>query len=79
MSPPGAGLVPSRSPGIVEEQVTYSGRVDAGDVLGCGGQEVVKVRVDHRRLVEQQRLDLAGDSPLRGQVKRRAVLFESLS
>src|SRR5262249_13501662 len=50
--------------GVPEEELPLCRRVDAGDVLGGGGQVVVEVGEDDRRLVEEQPLDLAGEALL---------------
>src|SRR5215472_14250253 len=54
--------------GVPEEELALRGGVDAGDVLGCGGQVVVEVGEDDRGLVEEEPLDLPGDAPLAGDV-----------
>src|SRR5215469_11637364 len=63
--PSATDLDPSCFPSVVEEESADPGCVDTCDVLGCGGQEVVKVGVDDRRLVQKEPLDLTGDAPLR--------------
>src|SRR5438552_16595779 len=51
-----------------EVHVTHAGRLYARDLLLDRGQEVVVVRDDQRRLVEEQLLDLPGDGLLGGEV-----------
>ena len=62
--------------GVLEEDRRQGRRVDAVDARGRGGQAVDEVRNDDRRLVEQQRLDLAGERLLRLQVDGRDVLLD---
>src|SRR5262252_2109081 len=61
--------------GVPEEELPLRRRVDAGDALCCGGQVVVEVGEDDRRLIEEEPLDLAGDVPRAGEVHGRDVLL----
>src|SRR5579862_919624 len=77
----GAGPDPGPAPadaltlrGVVQEDVPDRGRVDAAHAHGRGRQVVVEVRVDDRRLVQQELLDLPGDGLLGADVRRRDVL-----
>src|SRR5216683_1944344 len=69
----GHGLLASRDSGlgrVPQEELALRRRVRAADVFLRGAQVAVEVGEDDRRLVEEERLDLAGDAPLAGEVHR---------
>src|SRR5215469_14386199 len=64
--------------GCVPQEQADDRRVDAGDVLLRRVQPVEEVRVDDRRLIQQQSLDLPGELPLGGEVRGGDELFREL-
>src|SRR5215469_617154 len=80
---PGAGpgrpvRYPSGLRRVPQEELPLRRRVDAGDVLLGGGQEVVEVGVNDRGLIEQEPMDLPGHINLRLQVHRGDELLREL-
>src|SRR3954462_159086 len=55
-------------PRLSEVQVSHGARLDARDVASRGRQEVIEVREDDRRLIDEKLLDLPGRRLLRLQV-----------
>src|SRR3954451_15721935 len=58
--------------------VAHGGRLHAGHAVRCSAEEVIEVREDHRHLVEQQLLDLAGGAALGADVERADVIGDEL-
>src|SRR5215831_17562578 len=64
--------------GARQEDLLHRRRLDAAQLLHRRRQEVVEIAEDHRRLVEQQPLDLAGRRALRPELKGADILRDQL-
>ena len=69
-------MVRSCETGLIQVDLTHAGGDDAGDVLLGDADGVEPVGEDQRRLVEQQRLDLAGVLALAAQIERAHVVLD---